>query len=170
MHNKSAGVVAGLGLIVFVNACASPAPPPPPPGPTPAEMVAAADALDRQFLAAFNKGDADGLMATYWKSPKLVSFGPDGMGTKGWDAAHAATAEMVKAMPGATLEFLEMHNEAQGDIVLGWGTWKMTMGPADKPLVLEGRYTDVKAMRDGKWVYLMDHASVPLPPPPAPAK
>ena len=32
-----------------------------------------------------------------------------------------------------------------------------------------GRYTDVKAQRDGKWVYIIDHASVPLPPPSATA-
>jgi hypothetical protein len=24
----------------------------------------------------------------------------------------------------------------------------------------------VKALKDGKWVYIIDHASVPLPPPP----
>lgn len=30
-----------------------------------------------------------------------------------------------------------------------------------------GRYTDIKAERDGKWVYIMDHASMPLPPPSA---
>ena len=34
------------------------------------------------------------------------------------------------------------------------------------PQIIEGRYTDVKRMHDGKWVYVMDHASVPLPPPP----
>jgi len=30
---------------------------------------------------------------------------------------------------------------------------------------MEGRYTDVKAKRDGRWVYLLDHASAPIPPP-----
>ena len=46
----------------------------------------------------------------------------------------------------------------------------MTVRGADgKPTEMTGRYTDVKAERDGKWVYLMDHGSAPLPPPP-PAK
>ena len=76
---------------------------------------------------------------------------------------------MMSSMPGAKLEFLNMRNEAHGDVVLGWGTWRITMGPAESPQVFEGRYSDVKAMHDGKWVYVMDHASVPLPPPPAPA-
>jgi hypothetical protein len=40
--------------------------------------------------------------------------------------------------------------------------------PVEKssPQVMEGRYSDVKAPRDGKWVYATDHASVPLPPRP----
>jgi ketosteroid isomerase-like protein len=164
---RSLSTIAGLTLLVFATACTpAPATPPAPAGPAPAEMITAANALDQRFLDAFNKGDVDALMATYWNSPDLVSFGPDGMGTKGFDAARAEATEMVKAMPGAKLEFLAMHNDVRGEVVLGWGTWKMTMTTPQGPQVLEGRYTDVKALRDGKWVYLMDHASVPLPPPP----
>lgn len=130
-------------------------------------MVTAADALDKRFLEAFNAGDVDALAATYWNSPNLVSFGPDGMGTKGWEATKAGSVEMFKAMPGAKLEFTTMQNDVHGDMVLGWGTWKMTIPTPAGPQVMEGRYSDAKALKDGKWVYLMDHASVPLPPAPA---
>jgi len=163
--------VVGIMVITVGSACTQ-APPAPaaPAGPTPAEMVAAANALDQRFVDAFNKADVDALMATYWNSPDVVSFGPDGMGTKGWEAARAGSTEMFKAMPGAKLEFTAVHNDVHGDLVLGWGTWKMTMTTPKGPQVMEGRYSDVKAMRDGKWVFLMDHASVPLPPAPEPAK
>lgn len=130
-------------------------------------MVTAADALDKRFLEAFNAGDVDALAATYWNSPNLVSFGPDGMGTKGWETTKAGSVEMFKAMPGAKLEFTTMQNDVHGDMVLGWGTWKMTIPTPAGPQVMEGRYSDAKALKDGKWVYLMDHASVPLPPAPA---
>ena len=153
--------LVGLALVTAVAACA----PAPPTGPTPAELTAAADALDRQFLDAFNKGDADALSAPYWNSPDLVSFGPEGMGTKGWDAARAGGVEMLKAMPGVKLEFIATHNDVHGDVVLGWGTWKMTIPTPVGAQVIEGRYTDAKAMKDGKMVYVMDHASVPPPPP-----
>src|SRR6187402_2989586 len=156
-------LLAGLTFLVASTACA-PAPAPPPAGPTAAELAAAADALDLRFEQAFSKGDVDGVMATYWNSPKLVSYGPDGMGTQGWDASKAGSTEMFKAMPGARLELVEKHNDAYGDVVLGWGRWKMTIPattPKGSPQVLEGRYSDVKAMRDGKMVYIMDHASVP---------
>lgn len=154
---------------VLTAACAPPPPPPPAPpaGPTPAEMVSAANALDQRFADAFNKADVDALMATYWNSPDLVSYGPDGMGTRGWDAAKAATVEMFKAIPGAKIELVNGRNDAHGSVVLGSGTWKMTIPAAKGPAtVLVGRFSDVKALKDGKWVYLMDHASVPLPPPP----
>ena len=129
-------------------------------------MMAAADALDQRFLDAFNKGDVDAVMATYWNSPKLVTMSPEGMGTTGWDAAKAGTAGMFKAMPGPKLEIVSKRNDVHGDAVLGWGTFKMTIPTPGGPQVVEGRFTDVKMMHDGKWVYVMDHASVPVPPPP----
>jgi len=30
---------------------------------------------------------------------------------------------------------------------------------------VHGRYTVVMAMKDGKWVFVLDHPSVPTPPP-----
>ena len=164
--------LVSVAAFAVSSACAAPPPPPPPApaGPTPAEMVAAADALDQRFMEAFSKGDVDGVMATYWNSPNIVSIGPDGMGTRGYDAIKAGLAGMFGAMPGAKLELTDARNEALGDVVLGSGTWKLTIPAKPKPQVMEGRYSDVKAMRDGKWVYLMDHASVPLPPAPAAKK
>ena len=158
-----------VGAITTFTACA-PAAPPAPAGPTPAQLTAAAAALDRQFIEAFNKADVDALMATYWNSPNLVSFGPEGMGVKGFDAVKAEAADMFKTMPGAKLELVG-NNDVHGDFVLGWGTWKMTIPTPAGPQVVDGRFSDVKAMRDGKMVYIMDHASMPPPPqPPAPVK
>lgn len=159
-------ILAVLGLATLAVSACAPAAPAAPPGPTPAEMMTAANELDQRFLAAFNKGDVDAVMAAYWNSPDLISVGPDGMGTKGWDAAKAAMAEAFKTMPGAQLENLSHRNDVHGDMVLGSGTWKLTIPIPGAPQVIEGRYTDVKMMHDGKWVYVMDHASVPLPPPP----
>lgn len=129
-------------------------------------MIAAANDLDARFLAAFNAGDAEAFAATYWQSSDVVSFPPDTMEARGWDAVSEAAHEMVTNMPGAKLELIDMHHRVAGDVVIGWGLWRMTMPNADgEPVVMEGRYSDVKAERDGKWVYLLDHASVPIPPP-----
>jgi ketosteroid isomerase-like protein len=149
-----------LAALVLVGACA-------PKGPSPEAMVAAADAVDQAFLDAFNKADLNALMATYWNSPELVSIGLDGMGGTGWEGPKAGWEATFAAMPGAQLSFQNPQNIAQGDVVLGWGDWTMTIPTGDgTATVLQGRYSDVKAMRDGKWVYIMDHASVPMPPAP----
>lgn len=161
-----------LASFLVAAACA-PAPPPPPPapaGPTPAEMKSAADALDQRFADAFNKGDAEALAATYWNSPDLVSYSPDGA-TRGWEATKAGAVEMFKAMAGAKLELVNARNDVHGSVVVGYGTFRLTIPAAKGPAtVLEGRFSDVKAQKDGKWVYIIDHASVPLPPPPAAGK
>ena len=82
--------------------------------------------------------------------------------SRGIDAIRDANTKMLAGMKGATLEITEHHQVPAGDVVLGWGTFTLTM-PNGGPEIL-GRYTDVKGQRDGKWVYLMDHGSVPLPP------
>ncbi len=148
-------------LLGFALSCA-------PQGESPEKMIAAAKALNQQFIAAYNSGDVDGVMATYWNSPDLVSFPPDAMEAHGWSEVKAGIAGFLNSAPGLKLELLESNYQAVGDVVLGWGTWRITIPTgADQPLVLNGRYSDVHAKRNGKWVYILDHASVPLPPPPA---
>ena len=133
------------------------------------EMIAAAKALDATFLAAYNSRDAEAVSATYWHNPDVVSFEPGSMVQRGWDEIHAGYVEGFKQLPeGAKLELTESHYSVLGDGVLTWGLWKFTApGKDGKPMISEGRYSDVKARRDGKWVYLVDHASVPMAPPPA---
>ncbi|HEX9658118.1 MAG TPA: nuclear transport factor 2 family protein [Bacteroidota bacterium] len=136
--------------------------------PNPDEMIAAAKDLDQKFVEAYNKGDVDAVMATYWNSPDLVSYPPDAMQAKGWEAAKEGITHALSAMPGFKLELTAPEYIVAGDMVISYGTWKGTVTPpAGEPMTFEGRYSDVKAKKDGKWVYIMDHASVPLPPPPA---
>lgn len=150
-----------LAVAFLLVACA-------PKGPTADESIAAANALDQEFLDTFNRGDLNAIMATYWNNPDLVSIGLDGMGGTGWEGPKSGWEAAFAAMPGAQMTFPEMHNIPAGEVVLGWGTWAMTIPNGDgTSTVLQGRYSDVKAPRDGKWVYLMDHASVPMPPAPA---
>ncbi len=126
-------------------------------------MVASATALDEAFVAAFNDGDAAALSELYWNSPDVVSFPPGTLELHGRDAIREDNAAFFSAMPGTHLELTESHHMVAGDVVIAWGMWRITMpGAEGEPLV--GRYTDVKAQRDGQWVYLLDHASAPAPP------
>ena len=128
------------------------------------QMVASAKELDRRFIAAFNNHDLDAMMENYWKSPDLVVYPGATLEATGWEAVRSMFGTELPAMTG-TLELLDAHYMVAGDVVIGYGKWRVTMrGPDGSPMDFTGRYTDVKAERDGKWVYVLDHASVPIPP------
>lgn len=156
--NKFTRISSIFAIMAVIIGCA-------PRGESPEQMIAAAKALDQQFATAYNNGDVDGVMATYWNSPDLVSFPPGTMEARGWQAVKDDLAQFLASAPGLKLELLEANYKVVGEVVLGYGKWRATI-PAggDNPVVLNGRYSDVHAKRNGKWVYIMDHASVPLPP------
>ena len=165
MRTRNLCLAAAAPLLVL--ACA--APPPAPPAPTPADLVKAANELDAAFVEAFNRGDADALAALYSTGTSVVSFPPDAFALRGHESILEGNRKSFAASPGAQIELTEHNQIPGGDLVIGWGTFKVTIpGPDGKTTEYLGRFTDVKAERGGKWVYLIDHASFPLPPPPAP--
>lgn len=154
---------------VAFTGCES-APEPAPEAPDPNVMTAAANALDEAFVDAFNRGDAEGMVDLYWHSPEVVSFPPDTLQARGIDAVRTATRRMFTAMKGAKLELTESHQMPVGDMVIGWGLFRITMPAADgSQTEMVGRYTDIKALRNGRWVYVLDHGSMPMPAPAAPS-
>jgi ketosteroid isomerase-like protein len=106
-------------------------------------------------------------MDTYENSPELVSYPPDALEAVGFAAVKDGYVKSFAGMPGGKLELIDPHYRVAGDVVIGYGRWKMVMPGANgaAPVELTGRFTDVKAERNGKWVYLIDHASVPFAPP-----
>jgi ketosteroid isomerase-like protein len=136
--------------------------------PDTAAMVAKASALDQAFLEAMNRGDVDALASMYWDSPEVVMFPPDTLESRGYSAVRDGFAKMFATMKNVKMEVTDSREIPAGDVVIGYGLFHMTgSAPDGSPIDMTGRFTDVKAERDGKWVYLIDHASVPLPPMPA---
>jgi uncharacterized protein (TIGR02246 family) len=134
-------------------------------GTSPDAMIAAAKAVDQQFTSAFNRGDIEGLMATYSREADVVLFPPAELEVRGWESIRKDMAQFLASVPGARIELIDPQYRAAGDVVIGWGTWRtITPSPDGRSMETMGRYTDVKAQRDGKWVYIVDHASIPLPP------
>lgn len=137
-----------------------------PQGHNPDQMIAAAKALDEQFVTAFNEGDAAAIAGLYWNNPEVVSYPPDQFEAKGWQAIRDAYHAAFPAGPHGTLELLDAHQMVAGEYVIGYGKARMTLtDPEGNPVEMMFRYTDVKTERDGKWVYVLDHASAPMPPP-----
>ncbi|MFQ5583525.1 MAG: YybH family protein [Calditrichia bacterium] len=149
-----------LSFVGYIFSCA-------PRGKNPEEMIAAAKALDQRFITAYKNLDADGVAACYWKSPQLVNYQPAALQEKGWQEVKRGLEEFFSSVRKLELELLETNYNVIGDAVLGWGIWHMTIHTPDgQSMEMKGRFSDVKAERDGKWVYIFDHVSVPLPPPP----
>jgi len=134
------------------------------------DLVAAANQLDSLFLVAFNKGDADAIMNLHWNSPDLRAYPPGEPQLNGYEAVKASYLKDFEANKGAKLEYTSTHNIPFADVVIGHGTFTWTMpvegAPADSPpMVFNGRYSEVKAVKDGKMVIVLDHTSMPMAPP-----
>ena len=161
---------AVLAAVSYLASCAPPPPPEPPkPLETPEQMIASAKAVDEAFIAGFNKADGDAVAATYWNSPETVSYLPDVMELKGFEAIKAGLVQSMPAMGGAQLQITEARYVPVGeDTVLSNGLWTMTMPAAEgaAPAEMRGRFSAVMQRKDGRWVYIMDHASMPMAPPP----
>jgi ketosteroid isomerase-like protein len=167
MSNRiPSGLALGILVVAFsaTFACNSA-----PATPDAAKLVEGAKKLDAQFLDAFNSRNVDAMAALYWNNSEVASFQPDTMKLHGPTEIKDYFVKGMPAMPaGAKLEILEAHYVPVGDAVMAWGLYKFTFNGSDgKSVESLGRFSDVKAERDGKWVYLMDHGSVPQMAPPA---
>ncbi len=133
-----------------------------------ADLIAEAEKLDSLFILAFNNGDADAMMKLYWNSPDLRAYFPTEMQLNGYDAVKAAYIKDFTINKGAKLVYISSTNVPFADGVVGQGIFSITMQmEGGEAMVFEGRFTEVKAMKDGKMVVTVDHASVPMMPPPA---
>ena len=143
-----------VGLMALMTGCA---------GNSPDQMISSAKDLDRRFTEAFSKGDVDGVSACYLNSPETVLYPPDYMEQVGWPAIHEGFA---KFLPGghAKLELIEPQYRVCGDCVVARGKFKVTMPQAGGSGEMYGRFMELIVERDGKWYYLWDHPSVPMPP------
>lgn len=118
------------------------------------------------FVKAVKAGDIEAIAALY--AEDATTFPPDLMVAKGRDAIRKIWAD-VFAKYTAKIELTDGFYETHGDISIAWGQFTMTLTPKSggEPIKMEGRYTDVSKLEKGKWRYIVDHGSLPIPPPPA---
>jgi uncharacterized protein (TIGR02246 family) len=120
-------------------------------------------ALQDAFMAALRAGDADAVAACY--TADAVTFTPDRMIGFGPDAARESWGAFFQQHRVLSAELSEQHMTESGDLAAAWGLYTITAQPVGggDPLVMQGRYLDVARNFDGRWLYIADHASVPLP-------
>jgi ketosteroid isomerase-like protein len=134
-------------------------------GPSDEEKIKLAQKVDADFVKAFKREDLEGVMATYWNDPHALMLPTGAMTARGPAAIRAGYKAFFD---GTNVKDFRLHKQEYlvlGDAVLGTGLFTLTTEPSLGPVVtIEGRYSEVVAKRDDKWVYIHDHVSVPLSP------
>jgi len=111
--------------------------------------------LDAQ-VAAWNRGDIDGFMDGYWRSPETVFVSGDSL-TRGWQTVldrYKKSYDTREKM--GTLSFLEIDIKALGpQRAIAVGRWQLA-GVADTP---HGRFTLIFRRTPEGWRIMHDHTS-----------
>jgi beta-aspartyl-peptidase (threonine type) len=141
---RTATLVAGIALAAPAAA-----------GPPAAAAVRAV--LDAQ-VEAWNRGDLEGFMAGYWRSPELV-FCSGATVTRGWDATleryrkrYQAEGREMGRLGFDAIEVLPLGPAAAA----ARGAWRLRMRDGNEP---HGLFTLLLRRTDGAWRIVHDHTS-----------
>ena len=126
--------------------------------------LAGLNAMQDQWQAAFDAGDAAAVAAIYAANGKVHP--PNGKSVMGRRAIEAFWVGFISSVGGAALNATDVY--ADGDVGYKFGTYMITDqtgAPADV-----GKYIEVWRYIDGRWQMLHDifNSDMPLPEPPPP--
>ena len=109
-------------------------------------------------VEAWNRGDLEGFMAGYWRSPELVFCSGDTV-TKGWDETLARYRKRYQSegREMGQLRFDAVEVVPLGDdAALARGAWRLHMTDGKEP---HGLFTLLLRRLDGAWRIVHDHTS-----------
>jgi ketosteroid isomerase-like protein len=121
---------------------------------------AAAEELGRRFTEAMSRKDLDGAMSCFWNSPELivVLFGNV---QRGYDSVRSGIAAMFEQNETVKLTINEISYVPAGNMIMAVGTATYDLKPKGGPAMqLVERWTDLEQRIDGRWVYVLDHATM----------
>ena len=122
--------------------------------------------VGKAWVKAFTANDLEGVVALY--APDAHLFPPDEVEAVGTEAIRANYAALFKNFTVKDVQIVDAHHKNVGDLSYAWGRFIVTVVPkaGGEPVTMEGRFSDVSQKVKGKWLYIVDHASVnPAPPP-----
>ncbi len=129
-----------------------------------------AKSVDEAFIKAINANDVDAIVALY--SVDATIYPPDTLEVSGTVQIRKMFEGMLRGSTISNFNVTATHYRTDGNLSAGRGRFVMTMTPkaGGPPMTVEGRFTDVCEKIGGKWLYVDDHASFPVGPPPQPKK
>ncbi len=126
---------------------------------SPADLAAVKD-LDQKFCDAMSSRNLEAAMACFWDSPDLVVvvFGNVARGTQ---AVRGGISQMLQQNASVKLVINEASYVPSGPDVLtvGTATYDLTAADGSSQQIVE-RWTDLKRKIAGRWVYVLDHATM----------
>ena len=126
-----------------------------------------AQAVDEAWSKAITANDLNAVMLCYSKD--AVMWLPDAPEAKGTEAIRKSYAGLLAANTVTGATFANTHYQTSGNLSVGWGDFTLTLSPKSggSPVSLSGRFSVIARKEDGKWAYVVDHASAhPAPPTP----
>jgi len=119
--------------------------------------------VDDAWLKAIQANDLDAVVATYAEDATM--YPPDEMEAKGKEEIRENYSILLGANTVQEVKMLDRHYRTAGDVSVGWGRVTLVLKPksGDEPVSLDVRFSAIAVKRGGKWLYLVDHASAPLP-------
>ncbi|MFN2476915.1 MAG: nuclear transport factor 2 family protein [Chthoniobacterales bacterium] len=128
--------------------------------------VARADAqtVDEGWRKAITANDLNAVMALY--AENAVMWLPDAPEANGQKAIHDAWAGFLAANTVTGATFANTHYQTSSDLSAGWGDFTLSLAPkaGGAAVSLSGHFSVIAKNVNGKWVYVVDHASAQPPP------
>jgi len=124
---------------------------------TATDTTAAIEQVMRQQEQAWNKGDLEGFMQGYWKSPELTFFSGAQV-LHGWQETLDRYRKRYQSegREMGRLEFSELQIEPLGGGAFVRGSWKLTMRDGKAP---HGLFTLIFRKFPEGWRIVHDHTS-----------
>jgi uncharacterized protein (TIGR02246 family) len=125
--------------------------------------------LDKAWVNAAKAGDVEALVKLY--APTAVTYMPDEMKAKGTPEIRESFKKFLGASTVREMTLTYDYSTTSGDLAVSSGNYSITVEPkgGGAAQTMEGRFTSVAERKGGKWMYVSDHASMPMAPPPPPA-
>jgi uncharacterized protein (TIGR02246 family) len=133
-----------------------------------ADATADGRAVSDAFAKAVAAGDVPAILALYRDDASVIWPG-QGEEAKGKAAIEPLARNLVAAAKNGSIVLKSQESIPLGDgYIANVGRWENTVTmPDGKKTTVVIRTSEVLAKTDGKWLYLVDHASIGAPPPPA---
>lgn len=125
------------------------------------------DSVGAAWVRAVKAGDLEGVMKLY--ANDAVAWFPDETEHRGTAAIRESYKVLFDTFIVEDAALTQSHHVGDAKHRTNWGTFllKLKQKSDGKSMPMSGRYTDLQERRDGRWLYIVDHASADPPPKPA---